>query len=74
MKDLFFNKKVCDRCGQSLDGGQIMSMYNEDVLCLNCKEKEKHFDDYALASETEYQEVKNGNYNFKGIGFSKEVK
>ena len=27
--DEFFNKKRCDRCGASLDGGRTMSRFND---------------------------------------------
>ena len=65
--DKFFTQKTCDRCGGSLEKGRIMSMYNQDCICLNCKEKEMKRSDYKDAVETEYEEVKKGNYNYKGI-------
>lgn len=66
--DRFFTQKNCDRCGGSLEGGRIMSMYNEDCLCNDCKEKERHRDDYHKAVDADNAQIKNGNYNFKGIG------
>lgn len=42
-----------------------MSMYNEDCICLRCKERKRS--DYKEAVEAEYEEVKKGNYNYKGI-------
>jgi hypothetical protein len=65
--DEFFTKKHCDRCGKFLDV-RIMSMFNEDVICLDCKEKETHHPDYEKASLADLEEIKKGNYNFKGIG------
>ena len=65
--DTFFTKKYCDRCGAYLSV-RIMSMYNEDVICMDCKEKETKREDYDLARDTEHAEVCKGNYNFKGIG------
>ena len=55
MRDEFFTKKYCDRCGKSLDGGRIMSMYNEDCICMECKEKETKRADYkeAVRKDTE---------------------
>lgn len=44
--DDFFNKKTCDRCGRVLSGVRIMSMYNEDCLCMDCKESETKRPDY----------------------------
>ena len=66
--DPFFTKTTCDRCGGSLDKGRTMSMYNEDCICLGCKEKERHRDDYEEARKADLDAVRAGNYNFKGIG------
>jgi hypothetical protein len=66
--DKFFTQKYCDRCFGDLSGGRIMSMYNEDCICMKCKDAERKRDDYAQARDTEHEQVKNGNMNFKGIG------
>ena len=65
--DRFFTQKNCDRCGGSLSGGRIMSMYSTECLCLACKEKEKARADYQAAVKAELDEVKKGNLNYKGI-------
>ncbi len=65
--DRFFMQKTCDRCGASLDGGRIMSMFNTDCICLACKEKEKARNDYKEAVRAELDELKKGNTNYKGI-------
>ena len=65
--DRFFTQKTCDRCGGSLSGGRIMSMYSTECLCLDCKEKEKDRTDYQAAVKAELDEVKKGNLNYKGI-------
>jgi hypothetical protein len=49
--------------------GTIMSMYNEDMICMDCKTKETERPDYEKARDAEYEAVKNGNRNFKGIGY-----
>lgn len=67
--DKFFTQKHCDRCGGSLSGGRTMSMFNEDCICMECKEKERQRADYGKAVEADHAEIKNGNYNFKGIGY-----
>lgn len=67
--DRFFTQKHCDRCGGSLANGRTMSMFNEDCICIECKEKERQREDYQKAVETENAEIKKGNYNFKGIGY-----
>ena len=69
--DKFFSQKHCDRCGGSLDGGRIMSRYNEDCIGMKCKEKETKRPDYKTAQDAELKEVKKGNCNFKGIGLTK---
>lgn len=43
-------------------------MFNEQVICMVCKEKEKKRPDYKDAVDAEIAEIKKGNYNFKGIG------
>ncbi|RIW36027.1 gamma-glutamylcyclotransferase [Bacillus salacetis] len=65
--DKFFSQTHCDRCGGSLKSGRIMSMYNTDCICLNCKDKESRRTDYGKAVEAEHNEIKKGNYNYKGI-------
>lgn len=66
--DRFFTQRNCDRCGGSLEKGRIMSMFNEDCICLDCKDKETRDENYERAREVELEEVRKGNYNFKGIG------
>ena len=61
-------RENCDRCHQPTNGVTIMSMYNEDVICMTCKESEKKRDDYKKAVDADVEQIKNGNYNFKGIG------
>lgn len=39
--DKFFAQKYCDRCGQSLKGGRIMSMFNRDCICLIAKKRKE---------------------------------
>lgn len=67
--DRFFTQKHCDRCYGSLEGGRIMSMFNEDCICMECSLKERQRDDYKRALEADHEQIIQGNYNFKGIGF-----
>lgn len=67
--DRMFIITKCDRCHGSLEKGRIMSMYNEDIICMECKRKERQRDDYYTAVEADHAEIRKGNYNFKGIGF-----
>ena len=66
--DRFFTQTTCDRCGGSLSSGRIMSMYNEDCICLKCKDEERQRSDYQKAVKADNEEIKKGNYNFRGIG------
>lgn len=66
--DRFFTQSHCDRCHEELNGGRIMSMFNEDCLCMACKEKERTHPNYQKAVKTDQEEIQKGNYNFKGIG------
>ena len=68
--DKFFTQKHCDRCGGSLSGGRTMSMFNEDCLCMDCKEAERKKPEYRSAVEADNAEIRKGNYNFKGIGYT----
>jgi len=68
MKDQFFTQKCCSRCGKDLTAGRIMSMFNEDCICLACCEEEKLHPDYEKARRAEHEAVKRGDFNFKGIG------
>lgn len=44
-----------------------MSMYNTDCICMVCKEKESKRPDYSEAVKADHEEMKKGNYNYKGI-------
>ena len=68
MKDEFYTKKTCDRCGKSLKGGRVMSMFNQDCICLECKKLEERDPRYNEALQAVQEEIKKGNLNFKGIG------
>lgn len=48
--------------------GRIMSMYNEDCICMECKRKEQQRADYHKAVEADHEHIKAGDYSFKGIG------
>ncbi len=63
--------KVCQRCGEETIA-TIMSMFNTQDICLDCKKKEEKHPDYKKARDAEAEQVRQGNYNFKGIGLPKE--
>jgi len=67
MSDRFFTQKFCDRCHKELNSGRTMSMFNEQCVCLECAEKERQDPEYRKAVEVDHDEIRKGNYNFKGI-------
>ena len=69
--DKFLSMTKCDRCGESLTGGRIMSTYNHQCLCLKCKAAEEKRSDYHVALEMERQAVKHGVCNYPGIGLGR---
>ena len=71
--DKFFTQEFCDRCGGSLKDGRIMSMYNNDCICMKCKEAERRRADYNDAVKADHDAIKAGNYNFAGIGYKPET-
>lgn len=58
----------CDRCGKDLNGRHTMSMFNTDIICMDCKAAERKREDYAQAQAADIAQIKLGNYNFQGIG------
>jgi len=66
--DDFFTKTKCDRCRGDFNGCRTMSMFNTQVICMTCKEKEQQRADYRKAVEADHAEIRKGNYNFQGIG------
>ena len=64
-------KDECQRCHNNTYGITTMSMFNEDIICMICKEEEKKHPDYEKAVNSDIEEIKKGNYNFKGIGLAK---
>lgn len=66
--DKFFEQDTCDRCHGNLKGGRIMSMFNNDCICMNCKDEEVKRADYKKALDTVIEEENKGNRDFKGIG------
>jgi hypothetical protein len=59
--------KGCKRCGKETDVF-IMSMFNKDLICMECKSKEEKHPKYREAIEKNNEEIRKGNYTFNGIG------
>lgn len=45
-----------------------MSKFNTEIICLDCKDREKRHPQYAEADRAETTAVRNGNLNYPGIG------
>jgi hypothetical protein len=43
-------------------------MFNQDVICMGCKDSEKKHPKYADAVAADETAIRGGDYNFKGIG------
>lgn len=57
----------CDRCGVISNVFQ-MSMFNTEECCPSCIKAERARSDYEEAHKAEIEEVRKGNFNFKGVG------
>jgi len=60
-------KKTCARC-RTRTHVTIMSQFNTEVICLDCKNKEEKHPDYKMALQAEIDAIRKGDYNFTGIG------
>ena len=64
-------KGHCERCYKETTT-TTMSKFNTQMVCVSgedsCIEKERAHPQYKAASDREMEEVRNGNYNFEGVG------
>ena len=62
-----WNFDHCQRCYQK---GQwyIMSMYDDRMVCEVCKAAEEKRPDYEAARSADEAAIRQGNFNFRGIG------
>jgi hypothetical protein len=61
----------CNRCNKKTNVW-ILSMFNTEEICMDCKAEEKQLPEYEKAVKADMKEIKKGNYNFQGIGFPKK--
>lgn len=59
---------TCDRCRKPTNVTST-SWFNTQTLCTSCQDEEAAHPDYAYAKKVENDAVRNGNYNFPGIGW-----
>lgn len=62
----------CQRCHKETDC-TIMSRFNTQEICEECEEREKAHPKYQEAHDAEAEAVRNGNYNFPGIGLPPDL-
>jgi len=60
-------KTNCDRCYKDT-GVTTMSYFNEQIICMDCNDKERAHPKFKEALEADQKAVKSGNFNFSGIG------
>jgi hypothetical protein len=58
----------CQRCFAKSDI-HTMSMFDVSLICITCSDTEKKHPDYEKARSAEQEAVRQGDYNFKGIGW-----
>jgi len=63
----------CDRCG-GVDHIWTMSLFNTDWICQDCCDAEVKHPKYDEAKAVENEAVRQGNYNFAGIGLPEDLK
>jgi hypothetical protein len=64
---------TCDRCGRETRAN-IMSIFNLDVICMACKDRERLHPEYEAALAAEVAQVRRGNYNFEGVGLPPDLR
>lgn len=67
-----FKNGVCERCHKHNTSFR-MSMFNTQMICSECVEKERNHPLYKNAVETERNEYLKGNRNFTGIGLPADL-
>lgn len=57
----------CDRCGLPTNNSTTMSIFNTDVICNSCKDKERKDPEYRAASIAETEAFRSGVKDFPGV-------
>lgn len=61
------SRDKCDRCESSTDNKTTQSMFNEEVICMKCKEDEIKDPEYNAACVADQESYLSGNRNFGGV-------
>lgn len=64
---------TCDRCGKETFG-TTGSYFNTETICFDCRDLEEAHPLFEEARRVETEQVKNGNYNFPGIGLPADLR
>lgn len=73
MSKKLFENGICERCKKRTERF-TMSIFNTQMICINCKTKETNHPLYAKAKQKELEETRRKNYNFEGIGLPEDLK
>lgn len=65
-QDLHMYRENCDRCKKPTGGTTTLSIFNEQVICMNCKDEERKDPEYKAADEAADEAYRLGIKNFKG--------
>jgi hypothetical protein len=68
-----FSPHKCHRCGTETIMW-TMSRFNTQECCIDCIEEEKKHHRYPEAERAELEAIKNGDYNFPGIGLPDDLR
>lgn len=63
---------ICDRCGTQTNV-HTMSRFNTETICPDCEDLERAHPRYEEAVRVEADAVRQGNYNFPGIGLPSDL-
>jgi hypothetical protein len=60
-------REHCDRCKGPTNGETTQSMFNEEVICMKCKDEEIKDPEYDAACKADQEAYLSGERNFKGV-------
>ena len=63
----------CDRCSKKVNTLR-MSIFNTEMCCTDCLDKEERHPLYKIARDKEHEEVVSGNYNYPGMGLPDDLR
>lgn len=59
-------RENCDRCKGPTENKTTQSMFNEEVICMTCKDNETKDPEYDAACKADQEAYLSGERNFKG--------